>query len=74
MFGASKSSIISEKTKMEAVNPYGISKISAHNYCKIYRETYGLFLSTGIMFNHESQFRPLDFYPRKLHMVLLVQS
>ena len=66
MFGASQKSLISEKSSMEAVNPYGISKISAHNYCKIYRETYNLFISTGIMFNHESQLRPLDFLSQKI--------
>lgn len=57
---------INNKTAFDAVNPYGISKISAHLISKLYRNTYNLKIYNGILFNHESEYRPNDFVSQKI--------
>lgn len=66
MFGQSSSSHQSEDTPFNPVNPYAAAKIYAHQMAKIYRESYGLFIASGILFNHESERRPLHFLTQKI--------
>jgi len=48
------------------VSPYGISKASAHWICRNYRESYGLYTTSGILFNHESVLRGDNFVIKKI--------
>ena len=66
MFGNVSSSPQTEKTKFAPVNPYAASKLYAHNMAKIYRESYGVFISCGILFNHESPRRGINFITQKV--------
>src|SRR5260370_25405611 len=50
-----------ELTRANPKSPYGVSKAYAHHIVGAYRQQYGLHLSCGIMFNHESPRRPLNF-------------
>ena len=47
-------------------SPYGVAKIFAHNMTQHYREAYNLFASCGILFNHESPLRGLEFVTRRI--------
>jgi len=47
-------------------NPYAVAKLFAYHQCKIYRKAYGLFICNGILFNHESERRGLNFVTRKI--------
>lgn len=55
-----------ESTAMHPVSPYGCSKLYAHTLCNNYRNAYGLFVCSGIMFNHESPRRGLNFVTNKV--------
>jgi len=55
-----------ETTRFDPVSPYGCAKLYAHNMCKNYRDSYGLFVSCGILFNHESPRRGLNFVTSKV--------
>jgi len=55
-----------EKTPLRARSPYGAAKIYAHNMVIVYRESYGIFGCNGILFNHESERRGLNFVTRKI--------
>ena len=55
-----------EKTKFNPQSPYGISKVSAYYTTKYFRQAHGLFASNGILFNHESPRRGLNFVTRKI--------
>ncbi len=59
-----------EKTPMRARSPYSASKIYAYNMGIVYREAYGLFICNGILFNHESQRRGINFVTRKISMAV----
>jgi GDPmannose 4,6-dehydratase len=65
MFGGAKSPQ-SENTAFQPRSPYAVSKVAAHWYAVNYREAYGLFLSNGILFNHESPRRGETFVTRKI--------
>lgn len=47
-------------------NPYACAKLFAFNQCRIYRDAYNLFIASGILFNHESARRGLNFVTRKI--------
>jgi GDPmannose 4,6-dehydratase len=47
-------------------SPYGVAKLYAHWIARNYRESYGMFVSTGILFNHEGERRGLEFVTRKI--------
>ncbi|OGM77883.1 hypothetical protein A2188_02680 [Candidatus Woesebacteria bacterium RIFOXYA1_FULL_43_9] len=53
MFGWVKSIPQNEETPFNPANPYAAAKLYAHNIAKIYRKSYGMFISNGILFNHE---------------------
>ncbi|HEV2402971.1 MAG TPA: GDP-mannose 4,6-dehydratase [Candidatus Saccharimonadales bacterium] len=55
-----------ESTPIDANNPYGIAKAYAHMMVRCYRESYGLFVCGGVLFNHESPRRSLHFVTRKI--------
>ena len=65
MFGAA-SPPQSEQTPFHPRSPYAVSKVAAHWYAINYREAYGLFVSDGILFNHESPRRGETFVSRKV--------
>ncbi len=56
----------SEDTLFEPSSPYAAAKLYAHSMVKIYRKGYGLFACNGILFNHESPLRGLEFVTRKI--------
>ena len=47
-------------------SPYGVAKLYAHWIAKNYRESYGMFISCGILFNHEGERRGIEFVTRKI--------
>lgn len=65
MFGKSVEET-DELSPFSVSSPYAISKLFAHNICEVYKEAYDLFICCGILFNHESPRRPLNFVTRKI--------
>lgn len=65
MYGTQQN-YIDEKTPFHPRSPYGVAKVFAHHMAVNYRESYGLRIYTGIMFNHESPRRGLEFVTRKI--------
>jgi GDPmannose 4,6-dehydratase len=55
-----------ETTPMNPASPYGCSKLMAHSLAKHYRSAYGLFICSGILFNHESPRRGINFVTNKV--------
>ena len=55
-----------EETKFLPNSPYAAAKLYGYHIVKIYREAYGIFASNGILFNHESPLRGLEFVTRKI--------
>ena len=66
MFGLATNSPQDEETPFHPRSPYGTSKLYAHWLATNYRESYGLFVASGIMFNHESPRRGAEFVTRKI--------
>jgi GDPmannose 4,6-dehydratase len=66
IFGNIQAESADESTPIDANNPYGISKAYAHMMARCYRESYGMFITDGILFNHESPRRSLHFVTRKI--------
>ncbi len=66
IFGEPRESPQTEETPLSPVTPYGVAKAYAHFITRSYRRRYGLHASQGILYNHESPRRPLDFLPRKV--------
>lgn len=55
-----------ETTKFQPVSPYGCSKLYAHTLCHNYRNAYNMFITSGILFNHESPRRGINFVTNKV--------
>lgn len=68
MFGNSKDSdgYQRETTPMVPVSPYGCAKLYAHTLCRNYSQSYGIFACSGILFNHESPRRGINFVTNKV--------
>ena len=67
MYGNSKGSDPKdESTAFIPRSPYGVAKVFAHNMVVNYRESYGLYACCGILFNHESPVRGMEFVTRKI--------
>ena len=67
LFGEiNKEKIFNEKSEFHPKSPYGVSKLFAHQITKVYRESYKIFASNGILFNHESPRRGETFVTRKI--------
>ena len=65
MFGKMEK-FANEKTKFHPRSPYGVAKLYGHWITKNYRESYGMFNVSGILFNHESERRGIEFVTRKI--------
>lgn len=64
-----------EKTPMMPRSPYAVGKLAALHLCCMYREAYGLWISSGILFNHESPRRGRTFVSRKItHAVARIRA
>jgi GDPmannose 4,6-dehydratase len=66
MFGLTQEPIQSETTPFYPRSPYGVAKLYAHWLTVNYRESFGLHASSGILFNHESPLRGIEFVTRKV--------
>ena len=55
-----------ETTPMNPVSPYGCAKVFGYNICRNYRNSYGMYISNGILFNHESPRRGTNFVTNKV--------
>ena len=66
MYGRVREVPQTELTPFYPRSPYGVSKVFAHYITVNYRESYGLFACSGILFNHESPRRGLEFVTRKV--------
>jgi GDPmannose 4,6-dehydratase len=66
MFGRMVENPANESTSFYPRSPYGVSKLYGHWITKNYRESYGMFNVSGILFNHESERRGIEFVTRKI--------
>lgn len=66
MFGQALASPQNEDTPFNPVSPYAAAKVYAHHMLRIYRGSYRLHLFSGLLFNHESERRPLHFLTQKV--------
>ncbi len=66
MYGNGAENIQDEQTKFRPRSPYAIAKLYAHWIAINYRESYGMFVCCGILFNHESPRRGIEFVTRKI--------
>ena len=66
MFGLVQETPQTEKTPFYPRSPYGVAKLYGHWITKNYRESFGLFACSGILFNHESERRGKEFVTRKI--------
>ena len=66
MYGKVYTKILDEKSRFNPRSPYAVSKLFGHEITKNYRESYGLFCCSGILFNHESPLRGEEFVTRKI--------
>ena len=66
LFGNSATQIQSLETPFEPASPYAAAKLYGHWMARIYREAYKIFACNGILFNHESPLRGLEFVTRKI--------
>lgn len=66
MFGKALETPQDENTQFNPISPYAVAKTAAHNTAKYYRDYYGIFVSCGILFNHESPRRGEEFLTQKV--------
>ena len=66
LYGNGHSKVLNENTPFKPSSPYATAKLYGYWTTKIYREAYGIFASNGILFNHESPLRGLEFVTRKI--------
>jgi GDPmannose 4,6-dehydratase len=66
MFGKVRETPQNELTPFHPRSPYGVAKTFAHYTCVNYREAYEMHISSGILFNHEGEFRGHEFVTRKI--------
>ena len=66
MFGRVRETPQTEMTPFHPRSPYGVAKTFAHYICQNYREAYGMYVSSGILFNHEGEYRGHEFVTRKI--------
>jgi len=66
VFGDTHGLAATEETPFHPQSPYAVAKASAHWIVANYRDAYGIFACTGILFNHESPLRPTRFVTRKI--------
>jgi GDPmannose 4,6-dehydratase len=66
IFGDPTEAPQTEETPIAPATPYGVAKAYGHFITQAYRRQYGVYACSGILYNHESPRRPLDFLPRKV--------
>lgn len=66
LYGTNPKNPQDEDINFLPASPYGYAKMLAHNACRVYRESYGMFVSCGILFNHESPLRGEEFVTQKI--------
>ena len=66
MFGLIQEPIQNEETPFYPRSPYGVAKLFAHSMTVNYRESFGIFATSGILFNHESELRGDEFVTKKI--------
>ncbi|MBU1217145.1 GDP-mannose 4,6-dehydratase [bacterium] len=66
MYGKVKKMPITIETPMHPISPYGVSKMASYFMVTTYRESYDLFVSNGVLFNHESFLRSNNFFVKKV--------
>jgi GDPmannose 4,6-dehydratase len=66
IFGDPRETPQTEETPLCPLTPYGVAKAYAHFIAGSYRRRYGMFTCCGILYNHESPLRPVEFLPRKV--------
>jgi len=66
LFSESKLIKMNENSSFNPNSPYAIAKLSAHNYCGLYRSAYKIYVVSGILFNHESPLRKEKFFTKKI--------
>jgi GDPmannose 4,6-dehydratase len=66
MFGNPSETPQTEQTPLAPRSPYGVSKVTGFHLARNYREAYGMFVASGILFNHESPRRGFEFVSRKI--------
>jgi GDPmannose 4,6-dehydratase len=66
MFGKVRDTPQTERTAFHPRSPYGVAKVYGHYITVNYRESYGMFACSGILFNHESPRRGMEFVTRKI--------
>ena len=69
MYGGATKNKLDENSMFDPKSPYAVSKVFAHDMTKVYRDSYNLFCTNGILFNHESPHRE-TFVTRKLQKQL----
>ena len=71
MFGEVLENFQNEKTPLNPQSPYAIAKVFGHYMTKNYRQSYGIYAVSGILFNHESPLRGEEFVTRKIIIGLI---
>jgi GDPmannose 4,6-dehydratase len=66
MFGDVRQSPQNESTPFNPLNPYAAAKVYAHHMARIYRDSFDLYISCGILFNHESRYRDMRYLTQKV--------
>lgn len=66
MFGTNPDVPCDERSEFRPASPYAAAKVFAHHVAENYRDAYGMFISTGILYNHESERRGTEFVTRKI--------
>ena len=70
LYGNSSNKSINENSPFEPANPYSAAKLYGYWLTRIYREGYNIFACNGILFNHESPLRGLEFVTRKISNIV----
>ena len=66
MFSGKDKDKQNEDTQLDPQSPYSVAKLFAHKMCQVYRKAYGMYIVSGILFNHESERRGKNFVTRKI--------
>ena len=66
IYGNKKKNFFNIDSKIDPISPYAVSKAAGYWLTKIYRENYGIFCCSGILFNHESPLRSNEFVTKKI--------
>jgi GDPmannose 4,6-dehydratase len=66
MFGLCNEPTQNEKTPFRPQSPYAVGKVMAYVFCQYYRDVFGMFVSTGILYNHESPRRSEEYVTSKI--------